>query len=126
VGGPGLGGGVLGWWRVALVALGLLAIGAGLVAVLWHSVWRTAVKATFVVVTVAALSVSVVAWDQVPPAPPSCSEVEGPSLENRGPVYCNEGDGTLVRMSISRVKECPDGSLNYEIAEMRRGGNWGC
>jgi len=105
LGDPYLAGGVLGWWRVALVALGLLAIGAGLVAVLWHSVWRTAVKATLVAVTVAALSVSVVAWDQVPPAAPSCSEVEWPTVESRS-FYCYEGKGTLVRMSIAIQNEC--------------------
>ena len=95
----------------------MLAIGAGLIAVLWHSVWRTAVRATLVVVTVAALSVSVVAWDQVPPAAPSCSERERPISD-----YCYKDNGTLVWRWSRIQNEC--GAREYGSATREFRGLW--
>ena len=59
--------------------------------------------------------------DQVPVWPESCAAAAALSLENPGPVYCHEGDGTLVRMSIGNVRQCPDGSVIWDVAKLERG-----
>ena len=50
----------------------------------------------------------------------SGATAEAPTLENSGPVYCHEGDGTLVRMTIGNVRQCPDGSVIWNITRAKR------
>lgn len=121
MGSPTLGGGALGELRFVLATLGLLAIGAGVAALLRHRTWHAAGKAAAVASTVVAIGALVFfGVDQVPIWPQSCATAGVPTAENPGPVYCHEGDGTLVRMSISNVRQCPDGSIIWDNITSRR------
>jgi hypothetical protein len=125
MGAPWLGGGVLGELRFLLTALGLLAIAAGMTAMLRHLAWPDAVKAAAVVATVFAIGTLVLSGvDQVPFWPERCANAETAlTLENPGPVYCHEYDGTLVRMTIGNVRQCPDGSVIWDTTTLRRSGS---
>lgn len=106
---PHLGGGAFGQWRIAGIALGLLGVAAGQMAVLWHSAWRNAIKAAVVVVTItAAGGFAFFGVEQVPTGTlPACSMVaNNPTLENGETVYCREGNGLLSRISIEVVDGC--------------------
>ena len=126
LGSPYLGGGVLGELRFVLTNLGLLAIGSGMAAMLWHHPWHAPGKTAVVVAAVFAIGAVVLSGvDQVPVLPERCASAEALTLENPGPVYCQESDGTLVRMSISDVRQCPDGSVIWDTTRsVRRGSGW--
>jgi len=109
---------VFGPWRNAGIALGLLAVGSGLVVVLRHSVLRTALKTAVVAVTVTALGAfAFFGVEQVPTTLPSCAPVEEPTIENRETVYCLQGDGSLTRISIGYVDDCGAHAITYETRQ---------
>lgn len=121
MGAPFLGGGVLGELRFVLTNLGLVAIGSGMAAMLWQHPWHAPGKTAVVVATVFAIGALVLSGvDQVPVRPERCASAEALTLEKPGPVYCHESDGTLVRMSISNVRQCPDGSVIWDVTKYRR------
>ena len=122
---PDYGTEVFGLWRIAGIAVGLVALGAGLLAVLQHSIPHATIKAVFVATTVTAIGTfALFGVEHLPATLPVCGTVAEPTLENRGPVYCEDGDGTLIRMSICCVKMCPDGNLSYMVDRGRRVGQW--
>ena len=122
---PSYGAEAFGRWRIAGIALGLVAVGAGMFTVLQHSILRATIKAAVVAITVTAVGAfAFFGVEHLPATLPGCGTVERPTLENRGPVYCDEGNGTLVRMSISSVAVCPDGNFSYAFTVGRRGGQW--
>lgn len=122
---PDYGAGVFGPWWIAGITLGLVAVGAGLVAVLQHSILPATIKAAVVAITVTAVAAfAFVGVELLPTTLPSCGTVERPTLENRGPVYCKEGNGTVVRMSISSVELCPGGHFIADFNRGERGGIW--
>lgn len=122
---PDYGSEVFGLWRPGGIALGLVALGAGLLAVLQHSIPHATIRAVFVATTVTAVGTfALFGVEHLPASLPVCGTVEEPTLENRGPVYCEGGDGTLIRMSVTDVKMCPDGNLSYSVTRGRRVGQW--
>ncbi len=125
-GSPYVGSGVMGRWRTALTALGLLAIGAGLIGLMRRQPWHIAAKAAVVVGAVAALEgLAIFGIDQVPITPAGCTDINGPTIENRGPVYCLEGDGTLVRITVTNVVRCSNGGFSSTTNYQRQWGRFG-
>lgn len=90
-------------------------------ALLQHHRWSTAAKSVAVATMVVAIGALVFfGVDQAPVWSESCATAAEPTPENRGPVYCRDGDGTLVRMSIGYVRQCPDGIVIWDTRTSRR------
>ncbi len=117
---PFRGPGALGRQWIILTVLGLFTIGIGLIAMFWHSEWRTIIKAALVSLALGAI------WafsSFVVPTVHNCSEIAYPNLENPKRVYCQQSSGTFLRISISNIRYCPDGSRIYDTREEIWSGN---